>query len=250
MTIAAAIDAIARPGFASTVVEGISRPVGVAHLSVFLFQQALSPVVALAFSRDGSDIARRAGEAYLRLGLYLGDPLRSALRARLDDGDATVRLFSDDPGAANAARRAFFARFDLGQRLTIFGHTRLGWMSVNLYRDRDAATLPRKDVRALEQVAPLIHAAVARHLELVDPSIGGIDLDGVLGERLKRLDRGLTPRETDVCLAALGGRANAEIAAALGIGLSTVGTLRRRAYERLGVSNIAELFLVCLNATR
>jgi DNA-binding CsgD family transcriptional regulator len=56
------------------------------------------------------------------------------------------------------------------------------------------------------------------------------------------LDRGLTPREIDVCARALLGMTAEGTALDLDIKKSSVVTYRKRSYERLGISSQHELF--------
>ncbi len=54
-------------------------------------------------------------------------------------------------------------------------------------------------------------------------------------------ERGLTEREADAARSALAGMTAAAAAREMGISASTVGSLRQRAYQKLGVSGAAEL---------
>ena len=54
-------------------------------------------------------------------------------------------------------------------------------------------------------------------------------------------ERGLTEREADAARSALAGMTAAAAAREMGIGSSTVGSLRQRAYRKLGVSGTTEL---------
>lgn len=60
--------------------------------------------------------------------------------------------------------------------------------------------------------------------------------------RLIALDRGLTPRELDVCVRSLLGMTAEGTALDLDIKQSSVVTYRKRAYVRLGISSQSELF--------
>ena len=59
-----------------------------------------------------------------------------------------------------------------------------------------------------------------------------------ISEKLALHDPNLTKRERLVCGFALAGYAAEEISLMLGIGTSTIITYRRRAYSRLGISNV------------
>jgi DNA-binding CsgD family transcriptional regulator len=80
------------------------------------------------------------------------------------------------------------------------------------------------------RAAPAYGSLIARHF--------GASLEARLRERCP----GLTPRESSVCESLLRGRSAPEVAVALGIGVSSVQTYRKRAYAKLGVSSLPELF--------
>jgi DNA-binding CsgD family transcriptional regulator len=63
---------------------------------------------------------------------------------------------------------------------------------------------------------------------------------------LESLNAGLTRRERQVCAHALAGLTVAGIAVTLGVKDSTVATLRRRAYAKLGVLSLSALFARCV----
>jgi DNA-binding CsgD family transcriptional regulator len=71
-------------------------------------------------------------------------------------------------------------------------------------------------------------------------------LESLLGS----LDEHLTPRERAVCARALAGLTVAGIALDLGIRTPTVATLRRRAYAKLGISSLSQLFALCIEQLR
>jgi DNA-binding CsgD family transcriptional regulator len=56
----------------------------------------------------------------------------------------------------------------------------------------------------------------------------------------------LTEREADVCARIVLGMSTTGIALDLRISKNTVATLRKRAYDRLGISSQNELFAICL----
>lgn len=60
------------------------------------------------------------------------------------------------------------------------------------------------------------------------------------------LEGGLSPREIQVCARALLGITRGGIGLDLGVKETTVSTLSRRAYEKLDISGIHELFALCL----
>ena len=72
-----------------------------------------------------------------------------------------------------------------------------------------------------------------------------------LEDRIKYLTSGdgakLSNREVEVCARAVIGLSGEGIGLDLGIKTSTVATLRKRAYTKLDISSVHELFTMCLN---
>jgi DNA-binding CsgD family transcriptional regulator len=81
------------------------------------------------------------------------------------------------------------------------------------------------------QAAPVFGSLISRHL-----------LAAQLEARLRALCPALTTREAAVCRALLRGRSSPEIALTLGVRVSTIQTYRKRAYAKLGVATLPELF--------
>jgi DNA-binding CsgD family transcriptional regulator len=67
-----------------------------------------------------------------------------------------------------------------------------------------------------------------------------------LEQRLAALPGRLSLRERQVCARASRGIANPGIALDLGVQVSTLSTLRRRAFAKLGISSLGELFVLSL----
>lgn len=242
----AVIEALGRANFGDVLLGAVRGYVDAAHLSIFRFNDALVPTVLVAASRDGGTMARTAGQEFIRLALYKDDPLASVIRQRESDARPLVQVMTPSLAAEGGGRPRFYQSLGLTDRITILDRSRAGWISVNFYRLKGAARLAPAALEQIVLEAATLHALVSRHLELISPTLAGQGTPELLRSRLRMMDAGLTPRETEVCVLALHGATNAEIGAALGIEVSTVSTLRHRAYERLGVSNVVEIFLKCL----
>lgn len=216
------------------------------HLSVFAFGEGLNPNLVLSASRDGSDLAAKTGGYYIKTALYLKDPLRTVLAAERQDEGFLLQFVKPRELDVNPEWRDFYAREHLEARITIVARAPSEWLSINFYREVGAAPLREGALAEMRELAPLIHTATSRHLALTRPQETVRDSAELLKERLSLLDIRLTPREEQVCVGALQGLTNSEIGKTLGIETTTVNTLRHRAYDRLGISSLAELFLLCL----
>ena len=218
---------------------------GASHLSIFEFGENLVPRVVVAASEDGGDLAARAGSEFVRLALYRGDPLTSIID-RGSRAHGPVVQISTPVASAERDRHHFYEMLGLADRITILDRSRAGWISLNFYRVVGSRELSDAALADLISDAAALHALASRHLELFSGERVDDDMSELLRRRLMRLGGSLTARETEVCILALQGATNPEIASSLKIEPSTVSTLRHRAYDRLGVSNIVEIFLKCL----
>ena len=212
------------------------------HLSVIRFDAELSPSVTLAGSLDGSDTAQRAAAVYRRSLLHRQDPLVSAMTGADEGRPSVTRMRLADMTDAQH-RRLIYDSFGLSERFSILGCQKGVWSALNFYRGQGAP--PAGEVSALVEEAALLHALATRHLSLTADA-GVLPGDARLADLLGRLEPKLTARQVQVCSRALCGLTNAEIASDLGVEVSTVSTLRRRAYDRLEVTSLAELFRRCL----
>ena len=99
------------------------------------------------------------------------------------------------------------------------------------------------DVRQLEQLIPVMAAAMKRHMALPDAAIGKAGKSPAPRHVRSRAPvSALTSREAQVVNLILEGHSTKSLAAQLAISVETVRVHRRHIYAKLGVSSQAELF--------
>jgi DNA-binding CsgD family transcriptional regulator len=103
--------------------------------------------------------------------------------------------------------------------------------ALHVLRSREHGELSGRALARFAHAAPVLGSLISRHLRWSSPQA-----------RLLALCPALTPREAAVCGGLLAGAASREIAARLGIGIASVQTYRKRAYRKLGVGSLPELF--------
>ena len=105
---------------------------------------------------------------------------------------------------------------------------------------------------ALHHMAAFALPLLRNHAEILPARLSILDHNPTLRKHLTRqLERhgvNLSLREFDVCLAALSGKALAQVADDLGLQASSVKTYTARALEKIGVSNKGELFSWCFSS--
>jgi DNA-binding CsgD family transcriptional regulator len=97
----------------------------------------------------------------------------------------------------------------------------------------------------LEDAGPMLVAALRRHKELIERAahIAPSRSYSVFLERAH--EWGLSPREAEVAAGLAAGRSQPEIAEGCGLALSSVITYRRRAYQKLAVTDRLQLRALC-----
>ncbi len=114
----------------------------------------------------------------------------------------------------------------------------------NAYRDRASGPFSQEQIERFESAAPILVAAIRKHLRLCQPSRGlalSDDPDGLARQLHATANAGLSLREAQVLAFILSGMDQNAIARKIGVQASTVVTFRRRGYAKLGVHNRHEL---------
>lgn len=97
----------------------------------------------------------------------------------------------------------------------------------------------------LEDAGPMLAAALRRHNELIERAAQVVPSPphSVLFERA--CEWGLSPREAEVAAGLAAGESQPDIAERCGLALSSVITYRRRAYQKLAVTDRLQLRALC-----
>lgn len=160
-----------------------------------------------------------------------------------------------------AYRNHFFDRNGLIDKASTVGRVKEGSVLCNFYRMAGSEHYSPAERERLERILPLVTAFIAAHFRLVRNTPVASD-DGVvprdrtrslvhtiIGRRVEPFDR-LTGREREVCERIVLGYTSIGIGLDLDIGLASVLTYRKRAYEKLGIGCQNELFALCLDSAR
>jgi DNA-binding CsgD family transcriptional regulator len=141
-------------------------------------------------------------------------------------------------------RHYCYQRGGVSERLTLLD-TDDPVVSVNGYRSVTRGPLSPESVQRMKEAGPILIAAVRRHNELVE-SAAQADAAPSHAELVQRArEWGLSAREAEVAAALATGRTQPEIARRSGLALTSVITYRRRAYQKLQVSDRRELRALC-----
>lgn len=236
---AGAVLAIGGADFASALMTSLRRSAGVDHCMVFCFDGERDARCLL----DAGDIAigGELGAAYAGH-FHRSDPNRDRIFEQRQARRPIMlpafarRMYSD------SYRRLFFENSGIVDKFAtaIWFDDRCFY--VNFYRLAAAGVFSAADAARLQQAAPAVTAAVARHFARAEPDQPQRppDVAALLAGHPRFA--GLTGREREVCLRILSGQSSEAISNELSISIHSTLTYRRRAYERLGISSQNELF--------
>ncbi|WP_050418958.1 helix-turn-helix transcriptional regulator [Bradyrhizobium tropiciagri] len=244
--------ALGKPSFYRALLRYAKVVCGFEHLSVFGFTPTLMPRIEVLEGLEDASITSLSAQSYMGFGYHNADPALARIRQlSLNPGaPAVLALWARDISDA-AYRRDIYERFELDGRISVLGRAGQHWRSVNFYKHSRKGGLTHSDVAAISKRAFTLFAAEVRHLELAGETSGLAEgkppvtfFQGLLVEIAPTLSH----REAEVCAHALQGKTGEGTALELEITDATVATLKRRAYAKLNITNLNELFAICLAA--
>jgi len=245
-----AILSLGEADFAHALLQAIEPCVPLDHLSVVVFDDELTAHLAGAGSRQPGNVALEAGQLYERARFYQHDPGAKQLGGPRQPGGGPVLARLRASEITNPKyRREIYDRFRLLERLSIVDRVRNRWVMLNLYRGSGSESFRDRDITRIRDVAILLVGLAGKHAELAIPATarrGRLESIRYFDNLLAEIEGRLTPRERAVCARALAGQTVQGIASELEIRPPTVATLRRRAYAKLNISSLNELFARCM----
>lgn len=242
--LAGLIATLGEASFAQDALQALNTAVQVASWSVYRLcgpgaEQA--PVLHLSASLGVHDSTRHCFDAY-REGLYRRDGSFDGVRRAARPGHALVLRMRADEAPNAEHREIIYRRHRLAERLSVAALEDDGsLLAVNLYHHEHQGAFSAAEHEGFATMAPLVLAAVRRHLSLTAPAPSPSRSTG-RREALSAACPALTARELDICERLLRGYSHDGVAADLGLSVATVKTYRARAFARLGLHFRSELF--------
>jgi len=245
------IRSLGHPSFADAWLATVNAVIPADHVSLFSFDASLRPKLLGGAARSGPVIAIELGKIYVRH-YYLWDPNLKAMRKAGESPQSPMFLHLRARDIEDASYRSrIYRKHNLIERISWLGRAEMTWFIANIYRENKSGGFSASELEALEQATDILCAAVERHISLVSPAAlepGSNPPVEWLEKLVFDLGHGLTPREVQVCARALSGMTRAGIALDLGVKPTTVVTLVQRAYARINISTLNELFGLCLGS--
>lgn len=251
--LAQVIDRLGQAGFGAALLDWLHPLLRPAHVTAFRYDSDAQARVVVTASAGGGPAALQSARIYAGSGLARLDRLRTLIPARGDAVEqvpAIVRLRRDEIADA-AYGEQLWDRVGLVDRLSTLALTQGQWSALNLYRDTTDGPFGDGDLAHFAALSSLLVALLGRHLAALQPDAHDGPAHRLSPEAartlLGRLPARLSGREREVCALALAGMTRDGIALTLGIAPSSVATLRRRAYDKLAIHSVGELFALCLH---
>lgn len=243
------IRALGKQTFADTWLKTLNQSLPVDHFSLFTFDSSLKPKVNCSASLESPSITISAGKKYLQY-FYLSDPNMRIIGQDDIQSNKPLLLRVRARDITNEQyRKLIYEEYGLCERLSLIGMIDGTWFIANMYRDNTTGGFAKDDIGTVDSLSVLLVSVIEKHLSMVSPQAmqpGDRPSIEWLEEIVTELGSGLTPREIQVCARALFGLTRTGIALNLEIKPPTVSTLTQRAYGKLNISNLNELFARCL----
>ncbi len=245
------IMSLGRDDFFQHFSETLGKLLPVDHLTLFVFDNAFVPHFIAGTSRGKNSITSRLSQLYEKFFYYHHDPSLKWVgqNDKEDEGTPLLHQMHAKDIKDEAYRKNIYEDNSLLDRLSLIDHENHKWFILNFYRDVDSGNFTEKEVEIISADACLISALVKRHLSFSMPSEWEVKTIPPI-EKLERLvsglGDGLSKREIEVCARVMQGLTREGVSLDLGIKQPTVATFMKRAYAKLDISSLNELFALCL----
>lgn len=231
------MDAIGANNFAADVIDCMAPLLPVSHCTVFGLRSN-GRMEAVASASAVGEIASITAVEYLRMGFDRQD---SNTRWLLKRKPGKRRQFWLGHQFATEVQDAKYRRIcyeepGIRERASLLSVSPDGYrVSLSLYRNHAYPDFDAQDLAWLAQQAPLVVAALMRHVQLAPRSVVR---DGTERELMATL----SARERQVIAHVMAGMSTKEAALEMGVSLTTAWTYRYRAFQHLGIRSQRELF--------
>ncbi len=244
------IATLGTPEFFSQLLSYIKGICPIDHQVVFVFDQQLVPQLIEAKGHGDNQVAEKAGQIYTTRLFYRHDP--NAMQVQSAEGKNTeislLRMRADEIPDPEYKQR-IYDQFQLIDRVSLLSQVNQHWFVINLYRDLSNLHFNPEELQVINDSSRLIIELCKKHFALLPASVWkapSLPEPEMLQQLMLKLDAQLSERESEVCSYALIGVTNEGIALRLGIKPTTVATLRKRAFAKLEISSLNQLFGLCL----
>lgn len=246
----AIVDSLGSDTFGKCFFTFLNTCIDIDDCTVFVMPTDSSPKCLVAEGKsDRAIAARRAAQEYVNH-YFSVDPNLSRLREAIRGKSQVLRYVHRDSIPNVFYRSKFFDGYDIEEKVSLLTRLEGGYLYTNFYRAPNHKHFDEEQIEAVKEISRFAISCLRKHMIYCAHSLS---VDGRQNRlhaiyRLLTVREGshLTAREADVCARIILGLSTTAIALELGVTKNTVSTIRRRAYERLGICSQNELFELCL----
>lgn len=251
----ALVDSAGGPGFESAYFAVFDDLLDLWSCTAFSFRRHAPPkcIVAAGPNRQSALRVRNNAKRYVERG-YRDDPNLRFVQA-LDESGMEIRSLADAEFHDDTYRSRYFNNASTRDKIFILSAEKDRIIYANFYRGFFQRDFDDEDKQVLRKYAKLCVSLLRLHVRSSRHSSEEVFLDESQVKKSLRYRQVLdllskyevSPREAEVCAKIVVGGTTQGISTELGISKNTVITHRRRAYEKLGISNQNELFSKCFD---
>ncbi len=237
------ISAMGRPQFYCDLTANLADICQPDHIHIFEID-AEQPRVIASISRDGSETAAGIAEIYNRQGYIQGDP--EFLQDSLCTYSCPTLRVMNVVNPQSLMMEAYYNLTHISERAIIWGTLGSKIVGLSIIRTEGFTSLSDQDTIRLNHLTGVVFPLLARHIELEDHAfrpIAAVENVDWIERTLAHPDFGLPHREQQVLARSIHGSPASRIATELGISAETVVCYRKRAYQKLGISDSRQLML-------
>jgi len=241
------IDGLGQPGFVGQVYNLIDAIAGVDHCSLFAVHRAGALCLG-ANSADASPVARRAADRYVSRH-WSHDPALLRMQAGPDNTECELQRIVPAQIQDRSYHRDCYVDANICDKVAVCVQWRGTKILLTAYRDTASGMFSDDSLDRLLRSKDLLGGLARKHVELV-PALDIPPSARRTRERvedlLAQIDPRLTPRERSVLARLATGMSTEAVALDMAVMPSSIATYRKRAYARLGISGLPELFALLL----
>ena len=243
----------ADPGFGRHLLSAVRHAARLSNVAAFQMgmEESAVPVLMLAEGDLGHYRLRRNARDAAATVRYR-DQFTALLRPDSRHGTRPTAAFSIDTPGPDDPRAAIYRRSGLIQRVTAVQPAGRAVHILTFYRAAADGLLGAAEITRLRHLVPVLLALVVLRNQLTGSTIESVMPRA--GHVTAARDRGhplfgkLSQREAEVCDLIVAGLTTAGIAVSIGVAENSVRTFRARAYRKMGITTLSQLFALVLEA--
>ncbi len=244
------VDSLGSNSFGTSFFSFLNAFIDIDDCTVFVLPRNDDPTCLIAEGKSNrAVVARHAAEEYVSH-YYARDANINRLREELRGRMTALRYVHRDSISDSVYRAKFYDEIDIQEKISVLARFDGGYLYSNFYRSTNHDHFDDGQIAVVREISRFALSCLKKHLGFIGHTHNLGDRENRLQAvyRLLTMREGaqLTAREADVCARIILGFSTTAISLDLSITENTVSTLRKRAYERLGICSQNELFALCL----